>query len=122
MAKKDEQLERRKAGYRRLNAPMYFMVTFDLKGAEGRTAVYGAFRRRLGKLLGAENTYRVIKQCYFVRSMYDIADVRAEMMRELERQDSIIVVRLQPGQSFRLPGAGRKAREFFAMLESDAGS
>lgn len=115
--------ELRKAGYARLNRAQYFMVTFDLSGSAGRQAVYARFRARLGALVGAENVVRAIKQVYFVKADFSSRDIREEMQRVLERQDSIIITRLQPGESFRLkvPGAGRAAKAFFAELEEDEG-
>jgi hypothetical protein len=116
-------LENRKTRYTKLNRLQYYMVTFDLSGSDGRQATYARFRTRLGALIGIDNVVRGIKQVYFIRSDYLPKDIRSEMERVLEAQDSIIVTRLQPGESFRLcaPGAGRKARAFFADLERDEG-
>lgn len=114
-------LAARKAGYTRLNRAQYFVVTFDLSGAAGREALYPRFKKRLEDLLFPQNVVRTIKQIYFVKSIYSPADIRSEMQLLLEPQDSIIIVRLQPGHSYRLPtpGAGRKAKTFFDQLGQD---
>jgi hypothetical protein len=112
-------LAERVAGYKRLNEDHFYMVTFDLRGAVGREALYRKFGTHLKELVGRENAHRLIKQCYFVRSSFLPRDIRTEMQQLLSGRDSILVARLAPGASYRVtqPGAGPAARHFFRELE-----
>jgi len=116
-----KQMSLRIAGYKKLNSPRYYMVTFDLKGSDGRKSIYNRFTRHLNKFLGKDNVNRIIKQCYFIKSDYGARDVRTEMQGLLSDSDSILVARLQPGRSYSLktPGAGKAARAFFDTLKAD---
>jgi len=109
--------------YRKLNAVRYYMVTFDLKKAKGREALYNKFRSHLSAFVGAGNTHRFIKQCYFVRCRFAQKDIRTEMQALLSASDSILVTRLGPGASFSLhaQGAAPAARQFFADLRDAEG-
>ena|ERR1700693_2643231 len=112
---------KRISGYKKLNRPRYYLVTFDLKRSAGRQALYTRFKRRLEKILGRANVGSIIKQCYFVKSTLKSSYIRAEMQTILAPQDSILIARLQPGYSYSLkkPGSGRRAKQYFKALRED---
>lgn len=116
-----KEIDDRKSKYKRLNHPRYLMVTFDLKGSKNRKWVYSFFEKYLGYFLDNENSYKIIKQCYFVKSNFRERDVREEMQNVLEKRDSILVARLQPGHSYSLkvPGKGTTAKTYFSDLKAD---
>lgn len=119
MTKKERAaLTERISGYELVNSDRFYMVTFDLKGARGREALYAKFGSHLRAFVGRENAHRFIKQCYFVRCRFKRRDVRTEMQRLLSGRDSILVAQLAPGASFLLTqqGVAQAARQFFADL------
>lgn len=91
----------------------FYLVTFDLLNSKNRTNEYAIARQALKFRFGANNFWRIVKQCCIVRTDQNASAIRDVLSQRLGKNCNILVVRLARGYAFRMatPGLGGFAKE-----------
>ena len=105
------------------NQPHFYMVTFDIINSRGKESLYHAVEKALKDELGDEHYYRVVKQCVLVETLADKREIGKIIKGILGNECNILIVRLQPGQAYRIVDPAHKANaaKFFKRLNDYEG-
>lgn len=96
----------------------FYLVSFDLIHARGRTNEYKAAEEALKLRFGPDNFWKPIKQFCIVRTDQGAGAIRDTLGQRLGRNCNILVVALRKGYAFRIlnPQKRNEARECLEQL------
>jgi hypothetical protein len=83
----------------------FYLVTFDLQNSKGREAEYTRADTALRFRFGAQNFWKIVKQCRIVRTNQNARQIQATLQQTLGGNCNILIVRLRRGYAFTLTTA-----------------
>lgn len=92
-----------------------YLVTFDLENSKNRTNDYKRAEAALHFRFGANKCWKLVKQCYIVRTNMTAVDIRLTLTQRLGASCNILVVRLRKGYAFKINDPAKRQQAHICL-------
>lgn len=98
----------------------FYMVTFDLQNSRGRSNEYSAAEAHLRNRFGAENYWKIVKQCAVIRTADHSRAIRDTLSQRLGSDCNILVVKIARGYALKIrdPYQREKAKKCLQQVDA----